>query len=260
MLNTFPKAIRMMALKPAILIPGILSALISSAIFFAFYALLGDAISVLNLGSIPFPASLHEFGDFISSPSVLILIPFILFFTLVELMMNIATADYVRALKQKGSAPILNSIKYAVEKWSDALLLTILAGILGGAAFILFITLNGLIQNIGIIAVALQIILVVLSAYIAIRLMFTISSIAMDGVPVKQGLQKSWAFTKQHFWGAVVLGFILLIVSGLADGLQGILFPDITTEIELFMSSVIDLIVGVFVVVSISIFYAENKK
>lgn len=259
MLTTFSKALRMIILKPGILIPGILSGIVAAIVYAIIYLLAGDITEYLLYGNFSFPpTSLSEFGAFLTDPSVLIVVFTAIILGFVELIFTIATFDYVRKLKQSGKAEILPSIQYGFQKMGDAFILTILATIVGIGALVVFATLNGLIENIGSIAAILQGIFVLIAAYIIVRLMFTVSVLSMDGVPVKQALQKSWKFTGEHFFASIGLGVILILISGIIDALIYSVTSGLSEEMQL-ISMPFEVIVGVFMIVSIAIFYYEKK-
>lgn len=51
-----------------------------------------------------------------------------------------------------------------------------------------------------------------LSLYLALRFLFFIPAVARAPMGVRQGLLESWSFSKKHFWSALGIAFLLLVL------------------------------------------------
>jgi len=64
----------------------------------------------------------------------------------------------------------------------------------------------------GFLGMLLGALVVLLAAYLAIKLAFTVQAMALEGAKLKEALLKSWEFTNNRFWGVVVFLIAVAII------------------------------------------------
>lgn len=138
-----------------------------------------------------------------------------------------------------------------------------------GSAVGLFVAFSGLADNVGIvvavlIALPIGLAMVVLYAWIAVKLSLAPSAIVLERLPVRAAIARSWRLTRRAFWRT--LGLIVVVTamvsiasqvvstpfSLLGGAISGLLFPNSGGDLQssmlpLFVSTLPALIVAVIV-------------
>lgn len=210
MIGTIIKALKAIVKNPLILLPAFILPVVTFGLLFLLQEPIFDLlVDVLFLERIPesglvaFP--IHFFAMYpigLAAVAVMVLAS-----SIVSIVVGFVYAKYANGVVA-GKASLPGSFSVVLESKGNILALA-------GFLFIVELFALGVIWMLLVASLAIPLILVlvlllgVLLAYLAVKLMFSVQAMAVQGLKVKDALSKSWAFTSGRF--LQILGFLILI-------------------------------------------------
>jgi hypothetical protein len=205
--------------KPQVLIAGIITAIIQfMVLLFALEPLSSLAENVLLLGNVPNVSLLElpfQFYRMYFNEINLLLIAFLISLIL-QLWLGIVIARFAVNLQAK-KAGILEAIGFGIKGLGKIIGAVVFLLAIVGIFFAVFQFLVWLSDFSTEASIILTTLLLILAAYVFIKLVFFVPIMGCKEANVKTALEEAWEFGKNKFWKILALLVIVAIVSAVIE-------------------------------------------
>ena len=245
MIDSLVNSFKIMIKKPIVLIVAIVAVLIQSLfLFFAFGPIIEMLIDVMFLNFVP-DQGLASPVQFVAMHPIGTLAVFGML-AITAIISTMAMFIYSRYVKDtaEGSGSGGRAVKYSFSNLGKIIGLMFFFCILFLGLGIVMWVLMLLALGPYLIVPIILFLLMLFAFYLAIKLAFAIPIMAMDELPIREALKKSWEFSAKNLWGIIALfvaiGIILMLINGIgANIIEGFFVSDIVAFIIFVIFSAI---------------------
>ena len=247
--------------RPQVLLPALIVMAISLLASFALGELVfnmlfgGLVLEILpETGVWEFPFALYAmYGSEINALIALLALSLIL-----QIWLAFGYARFVSGKKKKEG--IFGAMAYATKNIKHIIAAFVFFGIVSMFFLVLAYALLALGIYTDLIAIALWIVFALLVIYIGIKLAMTVPIMAIEGVNLKEALQKTWKFSEKHFFGLLLLLIaVFLVVSPLLNFIAGYITNFIADEMTaIAVLAIFTLIITAYTNLAIALYYVQK--
>lgn len=221
MIDSLLNAFKMMLKTPVVILVAIVGVLVNMGVIMLLSTpILNMIFDVFMLRQLPDAGFLGFPLQFIAMYPDGMAALFMMFaaFALISLIMAFFISRYVKEIAA-GKGAFGNSLKYTISNALKILGLFIFFFAVFGVLFLIMWLLMAFSLGPSALTIVFMLLFMLFVIYLAIKLVFTVSAMAIDELPARESIRKSWEFSAKSFWGVIALIILVMIISMLITAL-----------------------------------------